>query len=214
MKIAHEAVGVIGPIAVLVVILLLWGIPAKNNIVLTAAALLGLFGLFTLTFFRDPERIAPTERGCVVAPADGRVIVADSLPDGRKHIAIFMSLFDVHVNRTPIAGTVYEVIRTPGKYFHAGTDRAAAGNARVDVEADTEYGKVCWRQVSGLIARKISCRLKFGDKFQLGERFGLIFFGSRMDIFLPSSAVIEAQLNQSVTAGESVIAKFPTEDFR
>lgn len=214
MKIAQEAVGAIGPIAGVVVLLLLWGIPAKNNVVLTLAALLGLLGLFTLAFFRDPERTPPSGQGCVVAPADGKVIVADSLSDGRKHVAIFMSVFDVHVNRTPLAGTVNEVIRTPGRYFHAGTDRAAEGNARVEVEAETEFGEVSWRQVSGLIARKISCRLKHGDMFQLGERFGLIFFGSRMDVYLPSSAIIQVKVNQCVRAGESVIAQFPTEDFR
>jgi phosphatidylserine decarboxylase len=144
----------------------------------------------------------------VVSPADGKVIITETLPEGRKHVAIFLSVFDVHVNRVPIAGEAERVTVTPGAYFHAGSLRAAGENARVDVVAKSAFGPMAWRQVSGSIARKISCRLKSGDTFQTGQRFGLIYFGSRMDVFLPASAAITTVKGNRVRAGESVIATF------
>jgi len=208
MRFAPEAVGVVLPVFVVGALLLVWGISARGSTLLAMGVALCLMAGLLLLFFRDPARSAPPADDLAVAPADGRVIACDTLPDGRKHVAVFLSLFDVHVNRTPVAGRVRRVIETAGEHRHAGSTRAERGNARVDVEADTPFGPVAWRQVAGMLARRISCRLKEGDRFGRGVRFGLIYFGSRMDVFLPSSAELKTQLGCRVRAGETVIAQF------
>ena len=208
MKFAAEAVGVVVPFLVVSVTAWLIGLATRSAVSIYVGGIAALVGLVLLMFFRDPERHPPEGNGLVVSPADGKVIVVESLPDDRKHIAIFLSVFDTHVNRVPIGCVVTEVAPTPGSYFHAGTSRAAEGNARVDVKAESSFGSVGWRQLSGSIARKISCRLKPGDSMQTGQRFGLIYFGSRMDVYLPSTAHMTVKPRQRVLAGESVIARF------
>jgi phosphatidylserine decarboxylase len=135
--------------------------------------------------------------------------LSDTLQDGRRRVAIFMSVFNVHINRCPISGIIQKIDNKPGTYFNAATDDAAQNNARVDVFAKTQSGPVAWRQISGLIARKISCRLKPGDVVCAGDRFGLIYFGSRMEVYLPSSATLLAQPGEKVRAGETIIANLP-----
>ena len=196
------------PMAAVALGLIVWGTLNENRQFSWLGTAIAMIAFLTLLFFRDPERHPPADPRAVVSPADGKVIVAEILADGRKHVAVFLSVFDVHVNRTPIGGEATKITVTPGAYFHAGTLKAADENARVDVEATTTFGTVAWRQTSGAIARKISCRLKSGDRFQTGERFGLIYFGSRMDVFLPSSATLVTTLGTRVRAGESAIATF------
>jgi phosphatidylserine decarboxylase len=208
MRLAPEAVGVVLPVFVVGALLLVWGIGARGSTLLGMGIVLCLTAGLLLLFFRDPARFAPPGDDLVLAPADGRVIACETLPDGRKHVAVFLSLFDVHVNRTPVAGCVRCVTETAGEHHHAASARAERGNARVDVEADTPFGPVSWRQVAGMLARRISCRLKEGDRCGRGIRFGLIYFGSRMDVFLPSSAELKMQLGCRVRAGETVIAQF------
>ena len=207
MRFAPEAVSVVLPVLVVGVLLLVLGIVARAPMLLGGGALICLIAGLILLFFRDPQRSAPPGEDLVVAPADGRIIACETLPDGRPHVAIFLSLLDVHVNRTPVAGRVRRVIRTPGEHRHAGSARADRRNERVDVEADTPFGPVAWRQVAGMLARRISCRLKEGDEFGHGVPFGLIYFGSRMDVFLPSSAKLKTEVGHRVRAGESVIAQ-------
>lgn len=211
MRFASEALAFVAPVAAVAAVLLAWGIWGRSGAALGWGIALGVVALALLAFFRDPARSAPAGEQLVLSPADGKVLLAETLPDGRKHVAIFLSVFDVHVNRAPVSGTVVEVVRTPGTYFHAGSERAG-GNARVDVRTQTSYGPVQWRQVSGLIARKISCSLKPGDRVRAGDRVGLIYFGSRMDVFLPPVAELATQPGRRVVAGESVIAQFPTEE--
>jgi phosphatidylserine decarboxylase len=212
MRFAPEAFGVVAPVMGLAAAALAWGLFSRSQWPLIVAAVVATIAIALLLFFRDPERHPPTDSLSVVSPADGKVLVAETLPDGRQHIAIFMSVFSVHVNRTPVAGSVCSVRETPGTYLHAGSPEADRGNARVEVDADTPFGPVTWRQLSGLIARKISCRLKVGQAFALGERFGLIYFGSRMDVTLPASARIQTAAGRMVRAGESIIARFPNQE--
>jgi phosphatidylserine decarboxylase len=212
MRFAPEAVGVVLPVLAAGALVLVWGIAARGSALLGAGVVLWAAAVLLLLFFRDPVRSAPKGDDCALAPADGRIIACETLPDGRKHVAIFLSLFDVHVNRTPLAGRVRRVTETAGEHRHAGSERAARSNERVDVEADTPFGPVAWRQVAGMLARRISCRLKEGDEFGRGVRFGLIYFGSRMDVFLPSSAVLKTDIGRRVRAGETVIAQFVRKD--
>jgi phosphatidylserine decarboxylase len=214
MRYAPEAVAVVLPVFVSGALFLAWGIAASGSAALIVGVLVCVLGGPLLLFFRDPDRSAPSGEDRVLAPADGRVTACETLPDGRQHVAIFLSLFDVHVNRVPVSGCVRQVSESPGDHHHAGSARADLGNARVDVEADTPFGPVSWRQVAGMLARRISCRLKEGDEFQRGERFGLIYFGSRMDVFLPSSAELKTATGRRVRAGETVIAQLVRKDIR
>jgi phosphatidylserine decarboxylase len=207
MKFASEAWMIVLPFFVLALLAAAWGWFGRGFPGYLTAVILAVVGCAVLLFFRDPTRRIPAGRGAVVSPADGKVLLSETLDDGRKHVAIFMSVFNVHVNRVPYSSEITRVIRTPGTYVHAGTEEAA-GNARVDVEARSEVGPLAWRQVSGLIARKISCRLKAGDRLQTGDRFGLIYFGSRMDVYLPAAAQLMVEPGQRVLAGESMIAQF------
>ena len=163
MGFAREAWPIVAPFLIAgVLVLLLAGFTHSGTAAWCGVVVL-LIGLILLAFFRDPVRRVPSGEGLVVSPADGTVLKAETLSDGRKHLAVFLSVFNVHVNRVPISGNVQSVNRTPGTYFHAGTTRAE-GNARVDVEAVSSYGPVAWRQVSGSIARKIACGLKIGRR--------------------------------------------------
>lgn len=208
MKFAPEGWQLFRPLSAVAVVAFITWLISRSSPLMWAAIAVAVISVAVLMFFRDPERHPPADPKAVVSPADGKVIVAETLPDGRKHVAIFLSVFDVHVNRAPIACRVTGITSTPGAYFHAGSLRAAGENARVDVEAESLFGPVAWRQVAGSIARKISCRVKPGDKLMTGERFGLIYFGSRMDVFLPSTATLTVQKAARVVAGETVVATF------
>ncbi len=212
MKFAPEGWALFSPISAVAAVALIAGLVSRVAPLLWMGVVVGILSFVVLLFFRDPERTPPADPLAVVSPADGKVIVSETLADGRKHVAIFLSVFDVHVNRAPTSGKVTEIVNTPGAYFHAGSLRAAGENARVEVSAETPYGPVTWRQVSGAIARKISCRLKPGDTFQIGDRFGLIYFGSRMDVYLPPAARLAVEKGARVLAGESAIAAFTKEE--
>jgi phosphatidylserine decarboxylase len=214
MHFAPESVKIVLPVFIGAAFVLVWAVVIRSFGVGIVGAVMGVLGFTLLAFFRNPERAVPTDETVVVAPADGRIIEANLLPDGRRHVAIFLSVFNVHVNRAPVTARVTAVTTTPGTYFHAGSERAAQGNARVDVEGTTDYGPVAWRQVSGVLARKISCRLQAGDDVRRGDVFGLIYFGSRMDVFLPPCATLAATVGRHVRAGETVIARFEREEQR
>jgi phosphatidylserine decarboxylase len=211
MTFARESFPIVAPFAMVCVAALVWSYYRGGTGMFYTGLSFGLVGFILLLFFRDPERTIPIGNGLITSPADGTVLLSEILPDGQRHVAIFMSVFNVHINRTPVTGKVERVTNIPGRYFNAATNEAAAGNARVEVEASTQYGTVIWRQVSGAIARKIACRLKPGDVFQQGERYGLIYFGSRMEVFLPASAELLVKPDQKVRAGETLIAKFTVE---
>lgn len=167
--------------------------------------------LFFIYFFRDPERIPPENPNLVVAPADGKVIMirqgGDTLcPHNYTEISIFMSPFDVHVNRIPYDGIIKEVIYTPGKFFSAFKDKAYRENENIKITLNTYKGDIIIRQVAGIIARRAVCWVKEGDKLKRGDRFGMIKFSSRVDICIPSTFKINIKEGQKVKAGQSVIA--------
>lgn len=183
---------------------------------LVGAAPIALTGLavtfFICWFFRDPDRVVPMHEGAVVSPADGRVIIVapvDESPfmkEKRIKISIFMSVFNVHVNRIPHEGKVKGISYFPGKFFSANLDKASKENEHNAVLIETDKGKtVCMVQVAGLIARRIICRLKEGDLVRRGERFGMICFGSRLDVYLPVDANISVAVGNKVKAGSSIL---------
>ena len=170
-------------------------------------------GAFFAFFFRDPERLSPDESHVVLSPADGVVKVAgeaeaSAAPPGEwKQISIFLSPMDVHVNRIPATGTVTRVSYTPGKYLPAYRPEAAAVNERSEVWVARANGQlIVARQVVGILARRVVCRATIGDHVRAGQRFGIMKFGSRMDVFLPPSATIEVSVGDVVRGGETVIA--------
>jgi phosphatidylserine decarboxylase len=167
---------------------------------------------FMLYFFRDPERHVPREPGAIVSPADGRVLVAgdaepSSAPPGPwTQISIFLSPVDVHINRIPIAGRVTRVEHTPGRYLAAYHPDSARVNERNEVWLDHEGETVVCRQVVGVLARRLVCRIGPGALVKTGERYGLMKFGSRIDLFLPRTVNLRVAVGDRVRSGETVVA--------
>ena len=176
----------------------------------TALSTLLLTG-FVLYFFRDPDRIAPDADDAVVSPADGKVILIEKIFDDRfvnEHVykvSIFMSVFDVHVNRAPYSGRVEKIQYTPASFYAAHTDQGGLANEHCGVIFSTEKFRFAIVQVAGLVARRIVCWVEKGDTIERGRRFGLIRFGSRVDMYLPQNMQIEVRSGQKVKAGETVI---------
>lgn len=158
--------------------------------------------LFTLWFFRDPERDTPDDAGALISPADGRVLIAT----GRK-ISIFMNVFDVHVCRSPSAGRVEEVQHLPGRFLAAYKDSASEHNERVSIRLRGGQSELTFTLVAGLVARRIVCRVVPGQVLGAGERVGLIRFGSRVDVNPPQGFSPCVKVGQRVSAGETVIAR-------
>jgi phosphatidylserine decarboxylase len=167
---------------------------------------------FFLWFFRDPERAIPSEPGLIVSPADGLVTetVTISTPDGpRKRISIFLSVFDVHVNRAPIAGELRDVHYYKGQYMNAMNPACAERNERNVVTMRGEGIEVTFKQIAGLLARRIVCNLKVGDRVERGQRIGLIKFGSRVDVLIPAAANLKVKTGSRVKGGSTVLAVLP-----
>ena len=159
------------------------------------------FLLFTLWFFRDPERVVPQDPGVLVSPADGTIIRARA-----DKISVFMSVFNVHICRAPAAGKVLSVKHHPGRFLAAWKDEAAEQNERVVVDLDVEGKTIRFTLVAGLVARRILCALQPGQTLERGERIGLIRFGSRVDVELPDGWIPGVALKQRMTSGETPIA--------
>ncbi|HLS58201.1 MAG TPA: phosphatidylserine decarboxylase [Paracoccaceae bacterium] len=167
-------------------------------------------------FFRDPDRMTPTREGLIVAPADGFVSqIAAAVPPAElglgptamTRISIFMNVFDCHVNRAPVTGTITRVAYRPGKFVNASLDKASSDNERNALVIDLEDGRrLAVVQIAGLVARRIVCDVREGDRIRTGERFGMIRFGSRLDVYLPDGVSPLAVTGQYMTAGETVIA--------
>jgi len=168
-----------------------------------------LLAAFFLWFFRDPERAIPTADGAVVSPGDGLVteIVRIQTPEGEKQrISIFLSVFDVHVNRSPIAGMLSEVRYQKGKYLNAMNPASADANEQNIVTVRGEGVEVTFKQIAGLLARRIVFDYKQGDRVERGQRVGLIKFGSRVDVIVPGEAELQVKKGQRVRGGASVLA--------
>ncbi len=160
--------------------------------------------VFTLYFFRDPERVSPTDPDAVVSPADGRIVRATA-----GHVSVFLGLTDVHVCRSPVSGLVRSVVHVPGRFLPAFKDGASNQNERTSILIETGRGSLTFSLIAGLIARRIVCKVAPGRRVATGERVGLIRFGSRVDVDLPSEARLEVRLGERVVAGETVIARLP-----
>jgi phosphatidylserine decarboxylase len=180
----------------------------------TSFALLGGFFAY---FFRDPDRLVPEGQRLVVSPADGRVMVAgpaeeDTSPPGAwTQVAIFLSPLDVHINRSPVEGRVTRIVYKPGRFlpaYHAGANE----NELNEIWVDAGGTPVVVRQVVGVLARRIVCRIEEGQQVGRGQRIGLMRFGSRMDVFLPPGSALEVRVGQRVTAGETILARLRSTD--
>jgi phosphatidylserine decarboxylase len=166
-------------------------------------------------FFRDPPRVTPARDGLVVAPADGRVSQITTVapphelglgPTPLPRISIFMSVFNCHVNRCPVAGQIEKVVYQPGKFFNADLDKASADNERNSLVIATGGTRVAVVQIAGLVARRIVCFVKAGQSVAAGDRFGMIRFGSRLDVYLPEGVAPQVAVGQTAIAGETVLA--------
>jgi phosphatidylserine decarboxylase len=189
--------------ATLVLGLLGFAVPALLGLLLTG---------FVTYFFRDPSRVLPEETGAIVCPADGKIIVLGEVEDDRflhmrvQKISIFMNVFNVHVNRIPLTGTVERVMLSPGKFYAADKDKAVLHNEFCALTLATpDKQRYTMVQIAGLIARRIVCRAEKGDKVTAGERFGMIRFGSRVDLYLPLSMRVTVNMGEKVRAGETVL---------
>lgn len=190
-------------------------------LLIAAAALLGwlthpvwaiipcLLACFFLWFFRDPERVIPQDAGAVVSPADGKVTDVVTLRVGNEQqtrLSIFLSVFDVHVNRSPIAGVVREIRYQPGRFLDARSPNCAEQNEQNIVTVEGDGQRVVFKQIAGLLARRIVFHPKIGDRLERGQRVGLIKFGSRVDVLLDSSAQVNVQAGNRVRGGATVLA--------
>ncbi|MEF2071005.1 phosphatidylserine decarboxylase [Consotaella aegiceratis] len=176
-----------------------------------------LLTLWCAYFFRDPQRVTPLADQLVVSPADGRVsLVGHVLPpqeldlgsDPMLRISIFMDVFSCHVNRMPMRGQVARIVYREGQFQNAELDKASELNERNSLVIDSAQGEIGVVQIAGLVARRIVCWASLGDRLEAGERFGLIRFGSRLDVYLPDGAVARVAEGQTAIAGETVIAEF------
>lgn len=175
--------------------------------------------IWVLAFFRDPDRSAPTGGNLVLSPADGRLLpIVRAVPppelglgsEPRLRLAIFMSVFNVHVNRSPCDGTVTGLAYRPGRFFNASFDKASQYNERMSIRINLGDGSdLAVVQIAGLVARRIVCDLQQGQKLCRGNRFGIIRFGSRLEVYLPDVARVLVKEGQKTVAGETVLADFP-----
>src|SRR5580693_9034317 len=176
------------------------------------AVVLVLLALFVFSFFRDPERVIPAEPGAIVSPGDGRVVVVTDEEDaGRpgKRISIFLAVWNVHVNRAPAAGVITRMEYRPGKFLAAMRERASVENEQNVFTLSTDAGEMVFKQIAGLIARRVVSWKKVGDRVSRGERIGLVRFGSRVDVWVPREAGILVEVGQNVKGGSSVLARWP-----
>jgi phosphatidylserine decarboxylase len=203
-------------VIVSVFLILNWNSGSYNiafYLLLFASCFLCVLTIFMAFFFRDPERKIPEREGIIVSPADGKVILIqnvyekDYLKSDSKEISIFMSPFNVHVNRAPCDGHVSVVKYSPGKFIAAYKDDSSIKNENIVMVLDRENSRVLVRQVAGFLARRAVCKAKVGDLLKRGERYGIIKFGSRLDVYMPKDTKIKVILGEKVKAGETVIGE-------
>jgi len=177
--------------------------------------------IWCVLFFRDPPRVTPVRDGLVVAPADGRISQITTAappyelglgPTPLPRISIFMSVFDCHINRSPVAGQVEKIVYQPGKFFNADLDKASLDNERNSLVIAAAGARVAVVQIAGLVARRIVCFVREGQPVGAGERFGMIRFGSRLDVYLPDGVAPLVAVGQTAIAGETVLADLRSGD--
>ncbi|MCB1406326.1 MAG: phosphatidylserine decarboxylase [Rhodobacteraceae bacterium] len=199
--------------AVTLVLFLIWQPLGWIGVILT---------IWCYYFFRDPDRHTPQRAGLLVSPADGVIsLIEPAVPPAELNmgdaaltrVSVFMNVFNCHVNRTPIAGTISAVSYRPGKFLNASLDKASVDNERNSVAVEMADGrKIAVVQIAGLVARRIVCEVKPGDVLETGERFGMIRFGSRLDVYLPEGVHPLVSLGQTMVAGETVLADLTSDE--
>lgn len=213
IPLAREGAPFIAIGGLLLVLALIWARSQGSGLRVVPPALIAATLAFVVCFFRDPERRVPRASGVVVSPADGRVLdilpVADEAFMGNRatRITIFLSVFNVHVQRAPLSGTVGAYEYHPGGYAVAWHEKASTENERATLGIRTESGPVVVRQIAGLVARRIVTYPREGDTLDAGERIGLIRFGSRVDLFIPSDWPVEVEEGDRVRGGETILAR-------
>ncbi len=202
-------------VAVLIVVvgsLLSWWLIDSRIVKAVLIALFAVCLLFTLYFFRDPDRVAPAGDNLVLAPADGEVILIRDVEEDEylkcpaTQVSIFMSPLDVHVNRYPISGTVRYFRYFPGEFLVAFDDKASSRNERTHIGVEGRVTRVLFKQIAGFVARRIVAPVKEGDPAVAGERFGMIRFGSRVDVLIPRTLTLKVHVGEKTVAGETVLA--------
>jgi phosphatidylserine decarboxylase len=212
-KYGHSTLGIISSIVIILIVLSFFIDNAFLKYVLIIIP--AFFLIFSLYFFRDPDRTTPSNENVVFSPADGRIIVvkevfSEKYVNGKAlQISIFMSPMNVHVNRIPVSGTLQYLKYIPGKYFAAFEDKASENNERCEYGIMSKFGKVFFTQVAGIIARRIVYEIKEGDSVKAGQRFGMIKFGSRSDVVVPADWLVKVKKEDRVKAGETVLFEYP-----
>lgn len=213
MKIARDGWLFVIPAFGVAVVLWLAGLGMSSALLIVLAVLATIVTAFFTYFFRDPERTPPPAENAILSPGDGTILIAEKRQgsDGKDYqlVSIFLSVFNVHVNRIPISGRVIHVRHVPGKFHKAFEEVAITENERTEITIKSGFGEVSFAQVAGILARRIVCRLNVNDIVTRGHRFGLIRFGSRVDLFLHPSVTLDVKPGDKVAGGESVIGRFP-----
>lgn len=211
---AKEGLGFIIAVFIFSLVLFLLFILFGGIISLVGAIIFSIVFIFSLLFFRDPERNVPVGENVILSGADGKVIMIkpfdnlEFMSTGGTLVSVFMSVFSVHVNRAPISGEVKYVKYNQGKFLTAFKDKASLENEQTELGIENDHGRIILKQIAGIVARRIVCKVKPGDSVKAGQRFGMIKFGSRVDLFLPKNVEVKVKLNQKVRAGETIIGVF------
>ena len=213
MKIAPEGNIILYPLAVTWFLSIVVGYVYSLNGIYIIIGILTVLLIFCLNFFRDPDRIIPKKDNLIISPADGRIIKIADIVDQKggeklKLISIFLSVFNVHANRMPVDGKFNNIHYVKGDFLAAFDHRASDKNERMEISIETKFGLIKVKQIAGLVARRILCYAKKGEKMSAGDRLGFIRFGSRTDIILPARINLNIKLNQKVFGGETILGKY------
>ena len=213
MKLAPEGNIILYPLAVTWFLSIVAGYLYSNGSIYIIIGLMSILLIFCLNFFRDPGRIIPKEDNLILSPADGKIIKIAEIEDQKsgeklKLISIFLSVFNVHANRMPVDGKFNNINYVKGDFLAAFDHRASDKNERMEISIETKFGLIKVKQIAGLVARRILCYAKKGEKMSAGDRLGFIRFGSRTDIILPASINLNIRLNQKVFGGETILGKY------
>ena len=213
MKLAPEGNIIIYPLSFCWIVCIISSSLYHSDGLYIFLTVLSILLIFCINFFRDPNRIIPKQENYVLSPADGKIIKIIDFDDPEtgktfKMVSIFLSVFNVHINRMPIKGKFINVKYVKGEFLAAFDHKASDKNERMEIDIESKFGIIKVKQIAGLIARRILCYAKEGDKMHVGGRLGFIRFGSRTDIILPASINLDIKLNQKVIGGETIIGVY------